>query len=112
MWFYSRSAKSTANGLATGFNKIRAFEEKFQISTRPSVYGWGGHSEVVASWLTMQRASEVKVQSISSVYSAFALAVLQRGRVVQIFQHRSQPDPSSRTRGTHLGIFSVLLAGW
>ena len=74
MWFYSRSAKSTANGIASGFNKIRAFEEKFGLSTRPSVYGWSDHSEVAASWLTMQRASEVKVQSISSVYSAFAFA--------------------------------------
>jgi hypothetical protein len=36
-------------------------------------FGWP-QCEVAASWLTMQRAAEVKVQSISSVYSAFAFA--------------------------------------
>ena len=74
MFFYSRSAAKTASNMASGFKMIREFEDKFQLQLRPSVYGLSGHSEIASSWLVMKRAQEVKVQSISSVYSAFAFA--------------------------------------
>ena len=74
MWFYSRSSKATMSNMSSGYNMIRRFENEFGIAVSPSVYGLDDHSEIASSWLVMKRAAEVKVQSLGSVYSAFAHA--------------------------------------
>ena len=70
-WFYSRSAAATVNNISSAVGRIRRFEEELGLPCTPSVYFPEWYSSTAAGWFLVERASKVKMQSLSSDASAF-----------------------------------------
>ena len=70
-WFYSRSAAATVNNISSAVGRIRRFEAEMGLPCTPSVLFPDWCSSTAAGWFLAERASKVKMQSLSSDASAF-----------------------------------------
>ena len=69
MFFHARSSASTVNGIASSVKRIRRFEGAMGLPVTPAPYT-GDYEPLALGWYFMARASEVKVQSLSTDRSA------------------------------------------
>jgi hypothetical protein len=71
MWFYSRSSAATVSNLKSGVGFVKKFEAKFNLTLVPTPTN-PQYSVIGNAWHIMDRASRVKVQSLSSDTAALA----------------------------------------